>query len=82
MTVHHSIALAFPTNFQFVDENGITQHHIGHGMLLRDYFAAQALVAVAAFLKRDVDEQIEDPATLIARHAYLLADAMLAERSK
>lgn len=43
------------------------------GMTLRDHFAGQAIVGIEA------DGVAYDPAT-VARDAYALADAMLAER--
>jgi hypothetical protein len=49
------------------------------GMTLRDYFAAQALATVPAYPFEDVCTWA--PAD-IARHVYMLADAMLAERAK
>ncbi|AYG07728.1 hypothetical protein D7M10_11785 [Pseudomonas fluorescens] len=48
------------------------------GMSLRDYFAAKALSTVPAYSQEDVTTwSAED----FARHAYALADAMLAARS-
>jgi hypothetical protein len=47
------------------------------GMTLRDYFAAQALVAVAKYFNIH-----SDSADVIAEYSYRLADAMLAERRK
>lgn len=50
------------------------------GMSLRDYFAAQAIVAAAhadTALSRDDEE-----AQKVAKRAYALADAMIAERLK
>lgn len=49
------------------------------GMTLRDYFAAQALTTIPAYASEDVSTWT--PADF-ARHAYLIADAMLAERAK
>lgn len=57
---------AFPTDMQ-------TQ---GGGMTLRDYFAAAALQAVLAEFS-DAWDRFD-----VARHCYLFADAMLAERAK
>lgn len=64
---------------------------IGNGMSLRDYFAAQAMAALAsqlldkAFVNALVSLSAETNSTheeAIAHMSYELADAMLAERSK
>jgi hypothetical protein len=54
-----------------------SMHQI-HGMTLRDYFAAKALVGLAGYIDR------EEPTTHanVALHCYKMADAMLAERVK
>jgi hypothetical protein len=44
------------------------------GMTLRDYFAAQAMQVFIANDETDMDQDVRD--------AYMLADKMLAERSK
>jgi hypothetical protein len=49
------------------------------GMSLRDYFAAQALTTIPAYSGDDVNTWAPDD---FARHAYSIADAMLAERAK
>lgn len=49
------------------------------GMSLRDYFAAHAIVTVAS---RAYANGIEVGAATYAEAAYLVADAMLAERAK
>lgn len=46
------------------------------GMTLRDYFAAKAM---AVILQHDLPER---PDHYIAKDAYKIADAMLAERNK
>lgn len=54
------------------------------GMSLRDYFAAKAMQSVLLNLKR-TDTLGADSATITlaaAQVAYLVADAMLAERAK
>lgn len=54
----------------------------GHGMTLRDYFAAKALPGlIVPFLQRDLDTQ--DPTGWmdgLAGDAYAMADAMLKAR--
>ena len=61
---------AFPTN---------STHHDGYygglGMTLRDYFAAKAMQEL-------VGASQNFPRAAIAEHAYLMADAMIAERKK
>lgn len=47
---------------------------VSRGMSLRDWFAGQALLALAT----EADVEVDDA----ARHAYRYADAMLAEREK
>lgn len=49
------------------------------GMTLRDYFAAKAL---AGLLKVNAPHEIGQMRETYAAEAYLIADAMLAERSK
>ncbi|MET3710376.1 hypothetical protein ABIC65_001056 [Sphingomonas trueperi] len=53
-------------------------------MDLRDYFAGQAINQLTAIsAKGDLDRgDAGTPAEAIARQAYTLADAMLAERAK
>jgi hypothetical protein len=51
--------------------------HIHHGMTLRDYFAAKAM---QAHITHDGSDNINEPG--VARWAYEMADAMLAERIK
>ncbi|MCK1788271.1 hypothetical protein L9Z73_29365 [Pseudomonas sp. TNT11] len=48
------------------------------GMTLRDYFAAKALSTVQAYSHEDVATWAPED---FAKHAYTLADAMLAARS-
>lgn len=57
------------------------------GLSLRDYFAGQALAAVAAFWAKHEPTMnpkfsAEGDRLLIAADCYAIADAMLAERSK
>ncbi len=52
------------------------------GLALRDYFAAHALPAVLAYHDRGLAQQDALPCDAIAREAYAIADAMLAERER
>lgn len=53
------------------------------GMTLRDYLAAKAAAGLLAHPKcSDVGPGYEDTNRCIAREAYAIADAMLAERTK
>ena len=49
------------------------------GMTLRDYFAGQTLALIAPFFT--IDEMFNKPEKM-AKTAYKIADAMLAEREK
>ncbi len=68
---------AFPTEFYETEHGDRVEPFAGSpGMTLRDYFAAQFLAGRAArTLARDDDYAV-------AEHAYKVADAMLAARSK
>ena len=48
-----------------------------NGMTLRDYFAAKAMQGYCA-----VESGWSEPADVVARCSYAMADAMLAERAK
>ena len=55
------------------------------GMTLRDYFAAKAMQGMLAGLDRDARRFMQrepEPAAVMAKASYTIADAMLAERSK
>jgi hypothetical protein len=76
---------AFPVNFSYVDEAGVTQIHVGAGMSLRDYFAAKhsavlLSMPVTAEARRSLSH--DERLATIAATAYALADAMLAERER
>jgi hypothetical protein len=64
---------AFPTTTANCDN--MDPH--GEGMTLRDYFAAKAM---QAHITHDGSDDIRE--TGVARWAYEMADAMLAERNK
>lgn len=61
---------AFPLDLK-VEDN----HYWAHGMNLRDYFAAKAMQGMQAHTSTMSDD-------LVAKYAYDVADAMLAERLK
>lgn len=54
----------------------ITTHRVYGGMTLRDYFAAKALTGLLAH------PEAEGPAKEFASTAYILSDAMIAERAR
>jgi hypothetical protein len=62
---------AFPTHFD-------GKQAADHGMTVRDYFAAKAMQGLIASNDAGAGDRISD----IPAYAYLIADAMLAERSK
>ena len=69
---------AFPS-VPFPFEDGKSSYSAHPGMSLRDYFAAQALTMLAPRTWSQPD--LELPAAW-AKAAYMVADAMIAERSK
>jgi hypothetical protein len=67
---------AFPQIYWDADGK---QYIHGTGMTLRDYFAAKAV----SQMWRDIDDDFDDDAYKVAaKRAYMLADAMIAEREK
>ncbi|MCO5072080.1 MAG: hypothetical protein M9944_12820 [Rhizobiaceae bacterium] len=68
---------AFPTEPN--TQKGFYSHQ---GMSLRDYIAAKAMVAVGSTLKPSSGASLEDVIAELARISYLVADAMIAQRSK
>ena len=78
---------AFPTRsngFVGTGQYGeaVAQYSYTPGMTLRDYFAGQALTGLCANDGIEFDEEAEKLHPIYAKHAYKMADAMLAERSK
>lgn len=72
---------AFPMTYEAKGGPDAGAQWIFHGMTLRDYFAAAALQGMASY--RLVNGQgREVPPAAIASQAYVIADAMLAERAK
>lgn len=70
-----AFARPFSKNGEYSDSQ---QNRSQEGMSLRDYFAAKALSTVQAYSHEDVSTWA--PADF-ARHAYAIADAMIAARS-
>ncbi len=68
--------LAFPS--QTLGQDGLPSHEAAMGMTLRDWFAGQALDGLVA----GTDMNVEDHAAHFAAAAYIIADAMLAERTQ
>lgn len=77
---------AFPVSTRAEDIDGGYGHQDSPstyqfgGMSLRDYFAAKALGSLADIILEYDAREVR--ARLISEYAYLLADAMLAEREK
>lgn len=84
--------LAFPGQPTYQTPHGAIGVTAQNGMTLRDYFAGQAVTGILPVYVAASVESIEAVAErvgykgslfgLVAREAYALADAMLAERSK
>jgi len=76
---------AFPKNLQFSGMGycaNISAELTG-GMSLRDWFAGQALCGIMGNSEhRDPLDNTESGCRVAAEHAYKVADAMIAERSK
>jgi len=68
---------AFPC-IQQLDRNGDVITYAEEGMTLRDYFAAKALQAQIA--NSHLTERYEVSRSVIAKEAYLFADAMMEAR--
>ena len=68
---------AFPTTL----ENYDNMRPAGAGMTLRDYFAAKAMQGLITSRHKDFEDGWYDE-DVVAKSAYQMADAMLAERSK
>lgn len=68
---------AFPTLY---DVRHLPAFDTDRGMTLRDYFAAAVVTGLSAGLFGEIDATGMPQA--LARHAYLISDAMLVERAK
>ena len=68
---------AFPFQVDFPIEQGkMTEYH--WGMTLRDYFAAKAMQAILAH----PDSRTDVDASVYAKGAYVMADAMMKAREQ
>ena len=73
---------AFPVS-SYVNGDGETFESKPQGMTLRDYFAAKALQGLlASHANQDATDPYTFGSDCMARRAYQIADAMLAEREK
>lgn len=83
MTKINDGGAAFPFGTRRYDGG---DHYLGtqydHGMSLRDWFAGQALISVGQTMVAPSGATLEAVCAELARASYLVADAMLAERSK
>lgn len=71
---------AFPReDYQTNGFDGVSSGLGQEGMTLRDYFAAKAMQGMFA---AGYEYSADAPASKRAAHAYMAADAMLAERAK
>jgi hypothetical protein len=66
---------AFPHSYEVMPDK---ETHTHHGMTMRDYFAAKAMQGMLA---NDIECGPEQVPIIVAS-AYILADAMIQERSK
>jgi hypothetical protein len=74
---------AFPFEFDHRDEADGPIERMSHpGMSLRDYFAAQALIAISGRWRGTVSDIDKSGGQLSAKIAYRLADAMLEARKR
>ena len=78
---------AFPVREDYCESQGHYRQYASDGMSLRDYFAAKAISGLMAnieLLRSTVKkEQSQSEAeSEVARAAYAIADAMLAERAQ
>lgn len=71
---------AFPVNITTLGSSELRSEII-HGITMRDYFAAKAMQGlIADQFRPNFALESEIDLTLVARNAYLLADAMLEAR--
>lgn len=74
---------AFPQKRLYRDSQGIDHEIMETGLTLRDWFAGQALPTIIEGARKILIATEQMPsADRMARAAYVLADAMLAERAK
>ena len=66
---------AFPYEIDLPNGDGSETTHYSMGMTIRDWFAGMAMQGLLASTKTN-------SAQVIAKDAYIIADAMLAQRNK
>ena len=76
MSKHNDGGPAFPLG-EYVVLNGVPVTQPTNGLSLRDYFAAAALPGLLGYWNQTQKTERD-----FAKDAYLLADAMLAERAQ
>lgn len=77
---------AFPRPIQYNSDGSLRYEACNEGMALRDYFAARAMQGLLAgdtksHDGKDLDLNQKENKENLAHSAYLIADAMLAQRS-
>lgn len=79
MSAHNTGGPAFPL-IRDIRHNADWDHEAG--MTLRDYFAAKAMLAILGGVIAKTENEAAEVPELVSGVAYLVADAMLAERAK
>lgn len=82
MSAQNNGGPAFPSLTQLNSPSHDYRAVSAGGISARDYFAAKAIEGSAEKLGDWLLHDQEDAARSLARRAYLIADAMLAERAK
>lgn len=71
---------AFPARLEEYDTRGVLHRQVWPGLTARDYFAGQAIAGLCGAFREPAEAA--PVAANLAEDAYLIADAMLAERLK
>ena len=72
-----------PTGYTPADDKGrLAYNDPQYGMTLRDYFAGQVIAALVFEADRKTPVTAQTAGTIGAKSAYIIADAMLAERKR
>lgn len=72
---------AFPVKLESIEDNAVV-YNCYRGMSVRDYMAAKAMNAFIIGTAGRGELQDADFFSVIAKHSYKFADAMIAERDK